>query len=395
MSALDISYLHYSQAQKFYDKHTLYLDTGAINLQTLEQIIEKAIRNTVKSLKAEGIQIDPSYKLNLVCNKQNESLGYAYMWVNDEKLYNICNGKNADGSDRIIEVPDPRYSQITPSATSTASTDLVSPANKSNRWEDLEDDETDIPLIKQQLESLINFDRYTYTQSDMQNLERIYTYSMNKKAFKLFSENVKFSTDDQNEIWRKYEAFIDVNLRYDYKKIEIYLFIISVLNNPENDGIEEENFYDLVNESMKQNEELDVKLPEYIDINISGSYVNNVEEDEIRNSLSAKIMSQNYPSAEEIRKYFEPYSTSPIKGKFPKVEIIKNPRGGAYVNVLFDDRAGRDAQFALYMTKKLYFPSFNCLLLFSITKRPVRNTNNNNNKNYANNNNKNYTNKRY
>ena len=83
---LDIKNLHYSVARKYYDKHTLYVDTGAIPKNELIKIIDNAVNQTVKNLKRQNIIINPEHRFNLVTNKENQSLGYGYLWL----LTNDC-----------------------------------------------------------------------------------------------------------------------------------------------------------------------------------------------------------------------------------------------------------------------------------------------------------------
>ena len=77
---IDIKNLHYSLAQKYYDKHTLYTDAGAIPKDKIERIFGDAVNRCVQNLKLQGIKIDPTHKVNLMTNKDNQSLGYAYIW---------------------------------------------------------------------------------------------------------------------------------------------------------------------------------------------------------------------------------------------------------------------------------------------------------------------------
>jgi hypothetical protein len=379
--SLDIRNLHLSAATKFYDKHTLYMDIGAIPKASLELIVDKAIRNVIKEMKNNGITINPDFKLNVVSNKQNESLGYAYLWVTDEKLYNICNGLNPSGTDRTETVPDPNWVAKTPSTINRDAASPVSFVTSGSSWADEDDDEEEVQeTITIELPSLIKFDTYNYTSSDQKELERIYKYSMNKKSFKLFENNIRFDekTDSQAK-WDKYDKFKNNSFKDGIKELEFYACVIVTLDNPQNDGVEESKFYDLF-DSILNDMPSEYELPKQCDITISGSYVNPVDESEDKNILSAKFYGYFDVAADQIRKQFEPYVSH--KGKFPMVNIIKNPQGkGGFVNVTFDDKT-RDAQFSLYLTHKMYFASCNCLLLFNLAKKQNKNNNNNNYNNY-------------
>lgn len=379
MSSLDMRNLRVNQAQKFYNKHILYIDVGAIPKDALDLIIDKAIRNCVKELKAKKINIDNDYKFNLVCNKDNQSLGYAYLWVKDEKLYNICDGLNYDATELIKVIPDPHWKAKSPSTVSISSTNtnLSTPMSKvaispGTNWAELDEDEEEgeaQPMITVGLPALITFDEYKYTPADIANLERIHKYNMNKKAFDLFQNRIAWpqgtNPDDQ---WKKYENLKINTVRDSYSDIEFYKAVIVALDNPDNDGTSEENFYNLFADTLEEVESRH-ELPTSHHIDISGAYVNNVDESEQKNVLTAKIMTNNIPNPDEIRKQFEIYATIQ-KNKFPTVSIIRTGNKGGFVNVTFDDKT-RDAQFALYMTRKIYFATQNCLLLFNIAKKPT------------------------
>jgi hypothetical protein len=361
--SLDIRNLHYSLATKFYDKHTLYMDVGAIPKASLELIVDKAIRNVAKDMKTNGIIINSDYKLNIVSNKNNESLGYAYLWVADEKLYNICNGKNPSGNNK--------RDGASPTSFLTSSSNWAD--------EDDEEEEESQPMISIELASLIQFETYKYNESDQKNLDRIYRYSMNKKAQTLFINNIRFNdeklTDDEK--WKKYDTLKQNSLKNAIEEIQFYVCVITILNDPKNDGVNESDFYPLFNDTLKLIPE-EYELPKECDITISGSYVNPVDETEDKNVLSAKFYGHFDVAADQIRKQFEPYVTN--KGKYPVVNIVKNQGGrGGYVNVTFDEKT-RDAQFALYLTHKMYFASCNCMLLFNLAKKQNKNTNANNNR---------------
>jgi hypothetical protein len=359
-----------STAQKFYDKHTLYIDSGAIPKQNLEKIILSAITETVNAQKKLGIVINPNHRLNIVRNKDNESLGYAYLWVEDIQLYNICNKLNADGSPREKVIPDPNWKPrtITPSEPFSPVT-FANVMQMQMNWAELSDDEENEvqPMIVEKLDSLIKFNVHNYTSIEQKDLDRIYLYTLNKRAFNLYNENISYENKKSaQEIWNLYEGLINHNTRDGYSKIDIYSTIIEILSEPSNYAITLDNFGDLFNELIDQIEVEPLNMEKHL-ITISGAYVLNVEEGEQRNSLSAKYFGR-IPNVAEIRKHFIAYNTSK-NTKFPMVNIIEaaNKKGG-FVNVVYDDKQ-RDAQFALYFTRKVEFDEpKGSLLLFNMGK---------------------------
>lgn len=368
---LDVKNLHYSLATKFFDKHTLYIDTGAIPKDKLEIIINNSINDIVKFLKKEyKLNINPEHKLNLVTNKDNQSLGYAYLWVADEKLYNICCGLNPDGSERIEQIPDPDWKPTIRTLTK-AMENLKSPSSSlipSNiDWSEIEDDEDEndqkAPMINAQLESLIQFQSYKYNSSELIDAERIIKYSISKKAFGLFSENIAFDEkQNADDKWKLYENLLTGYKKNSYTENEFYTAVIAVLSNTDNHGIQVEEFvnilFDIIDEIV-----VNVEAPEEYTIELSGAYVLNVAEDEKRNELFALIKCRNIPTTDQIRAKFTEFMTNK-NSKYPIVMI--NPQK-TNVKVIFDDKT-RDAQFVLYMTRKVEFTTPRCLFLFNVAK---------------------------
>jgi hypothetical protein len=372
MSSIDIRNLRVNAAQKFYDSHTLYIDAGAVPADLLKARFNNAITEvaaTLRNAKPRPIIVNTEHHFNLVSNKNGESLGYAYLWVKDSQLYNILNGLNPDGSKRVKEIPNPDYNPTEKKISST----IVGTIPKGIDWAELDEEES-MDEIPQTIiipdEPLISIQSYTYTSADMNNLLRIHKYNMGKRAFELYQNSIDFpenSTPD--DIWAKYEKLKSNVLRSkDYNETDFLVGLISVLNKPYNSLLEEKEFEEAFFDLLEEDKQADHDLPEAWHADVSGAYVNNVAEEEIRNMLSAKIVSKNVPTHNEIRKHFEPFVTG-NKNKFPEVKIIrgKNNYGGT-VTVTFDDKT-RDAQFALYMNRKVNFPAYNCLLLFNIAKR--------------------------
>lgn len=378
-SPIDIKNLHYSLAQKYYDKHTLYTDAGAIPKDKIERIFGDAVNRCAQNLKLQGIKIDPTHKVNLVTNKDNQSLGYAYIWVNDEKLYNICNGLNPDGSARIKTIPDPNWRPRVASPSTVPSTSQRSATPNSyvipsgTDWaalnEDEEEEPTEAPLIDVKEAPLIQYDEYTYSSQELVESSRIIKYSLNKKAGLLFNENIAFEeTKSANDKWESYTSMQNLYKNQGYTDVQIFTTVITILDDPENEGMTFLDFADRFGEEIDDAKE-DFPVPAKFKIDVSGSYVTDVAEDEVRYELFAKIVGKcKVPTQVELRNRFLDFM-SDKKTRFPEVRIDVPPNGGygGSIRVTFDKRT-RDAQFALYFTRKVEFPANRCLLLFNIAK---------------------------
>lgn len=85
-------------------------------------------------------------KVNTVKNKNEEKLGYSYIWINNEEIYNAIIGRNYDGSERIekIEVENDESSD--------------EEENKSSKWADIK---FDFKIVTRELEPLITFPEIT------------------------------------------------------------------------------------------------------------------------------------------------------------------------------------------------------------------------------------------
>ena len=93
---------------------------------------------------------------------------------------------------------------------------------------------------------------------------------------------------------------------------------------------------------------------------MSGSYVLGTQEDEKKNELFAPIKSKTIPTKEEIRARFIDFLSNK-NSKYPIVQINQPPsKIGGSIKVIFDEKS-RDAQFALYFTRKVEFSNPKCL----------------------------------
>ncbi len=84
--------------ERYTNEHTFYV----INKTAPSDKLSKWIRNRIVKISRKiQLDIDPELYFNQVTNKENASLGFGYLWVVDPRAYNIINGRNPDGSERV------------------------------------------------------------------------------------------------------------------------------------------------------------------------------------------------------------------------------------------------------------------------------------------------------
>src|SRR5213080_4719336 len=96
---------------KYYDQHTLYIESGAITEKKLDQILKDAFGKLKRNSELKKNKIGINYVMKIVTNKNGDLLGRAYLWVEDPQLYYILNGLNPNGSERIERRPNPNWNE--------------------------------------------------------------------------------------------------------------------------------------------------------------------------------------------------------------------------------------------------------------------------------------------
>ena len=144
----------------------------------------------IKSLiLAEVDKLDKKFdnliiKVNTVKNKNEEKLGYSYIWVNNEEVYNAIIGKNYDGSERIekIEVENDESSD--------------EEEIKSSKWADIK---FDFKIVTRELEPLISFPEITLDEES-------------QIKYKMFTDSIPFVIEAaKKEIFPEFLNSIQVN----------------------------------------------------------------------------------------------------------------------------------------------------------------------------------------
>lgn len=134
-----------------------YQESGYLFLQSFnleEPEIRKHLNEKIRTVEEqEKINLKP-YKLyiNVVKNKNNEHLGYSYIWTDKLEIYNLFCSLNLDGSIRIREYEDPNW-------VAPVEIDL----NNCDDWSLLaqEDENQTCPMIKETLPPLTDIEYYS------------------------------------------------------------------------------------------------------------------------------------------------------------------------------------------------------------------------------------------
>lgn len=150
--------------QKVYDTHTLHVLTGVARKDQLIKVLGEAIEQAEEIL---GRSTNCQYKVNILLTKNGEYYGYGYIYVSSEEIYWMLLGKNPDGSERIEEYPDPNW--VKPEV------DKSNEINTGKSWFDFveEEDAYIRPMIKNQLEPLIQIPGYEYDEDQYIHLQNL------------------------------------------------------------------------------------------------------------------------------------------------------------------------------------------------------------------------------
>lgn len=89
-----------------YDKHTLYIYSGAATKTQIENSLLKAIK---ECSKIAGSELDCKYFINVVSGVNKIPKGFSIVWISNEIVYNLITGKNVDGSEREYYVDDEEW----------------------------------------------------------------------------------------------------------------------------------------------------------------------------------------------------------------------------------------------------------------------------------------------
>lgn len=154
--------------QRYYDEHTLYMDSGVATKDQISNCLKTAILEAEKVLERK---LNCTYRINVLVNKNGEYFGYAYIWVSSTEVYWILLGRNPDGTERFEEIPDPNWKPSEP----LENNDNNDTNDKKKSWyERIEEEERFIqPLIKKLLPPLVIFPGYTYNKEQLEHLKEV------------------------------------------------------------------------------------------------------------------------------------------------------------------------------------------------------------------------------
>lgn len=82
----------------YHDNHTIYAYTHDITKEQLHDIVQETINNIQKN---HGICT--KFRVNVVTNYENKTLGFSFIFLSNKEVYNILLGKNVDGTPRFKE----------------------------------------------------------------------------------------------------------------------------------------------------------------------------------------------------------------------------------------------------------------------------------------------------
>lgn len=377
-----------STPPKYYDQHTLYVDCGAISKKNLDRILGDAIMPLKQELKNSGIKLDTFHELKLVINKDGVSLGKAYLWVSDPQLYNILNGKNPDGTDRTNTYPDPDWVEpASPIGGEIA--DFKIPAGMN--WAELvdEDEEQRAPMITVKLPALVQFNEFEYSTEEAKLAKEIIDNEWYRELLLAFYNQVKIN-DKKEKDWHeseiRYNEFLDDFLKQGFPRTATLKAMENIITGLNGKEIGYDKLYDTVENIVDEND--DTPLLSGHKIQISGAYVLNVEDTQLKNVLTAKVYPaildpiknkaqisklgklavrnkdgkyevKIIPDEKTMVDKFLPYTSikeaQEKNGKMIQYPIYNFNNKSNVLSMTFFDRRGRDAQFVLLMNKKIEY----------------------------------------
>jgi hypothetical protein len=159
----------------YYDNHTLFVRCDCATLKQIKEVFNEALETYQKD---NGILLDCKYRINLVENKEKQSLGIAFVHFSNPEVYNMIIGKNFDGTDRVEYIDDP--TSVKQQQNDWSITDI--PKHSIN-WAD-DDDYIPQKKIPVPLEPLIKLPPYTLTEEQIENKkQKIITDNSGKQDF--------------------------------------------------------------------------------------------------------------------------------------------------------------------------------------------------------------------
>ncbi len=199
---------------KYYDNHTLYVTSGVAREEQLYRALKIAIKDGEDKLNNEilskyltdndrediidtslplkgknelirnyltdggyepppAVILDCNIKVNLIVNKNGEYYGFGYIRVSNEAVYWMLLGRNPDGTDRVLEYPDPNWVSPAPKEDITSEEEQEKFTEMS--WYEItqEDEKYNHPIIKEDLGPLIVIPGYKYDELQYKHLQEM------------------------------------------------------------------------------------------------------------------------------------------------------------------------------------------------------------------------------
>jgi hypothetical protein len=161
---------------RFYNKHTVYVKTGAADAEQLHKAVQHGLKMVESSL---GRKIITKYYVNIVETINGIKFGYGYVWFTNPEAYYVFIGKNPDGSERETYHDDPTW--VCPKRTENYPKTWEEMQEEYQRnigrsWIDMciEEEEKErqyiCPKIRTILPPLVNLPEFEYTMSQKEQL---------------------------------------------------------------------------------------------------------------------------------------------------------------------------------------------------------------------------------
>lgn len=139
-----------------------YCEIGYLFLQSYD-LEEKEIRDhlneKIKEVEElENLKLEPyQIYINVVKNRDNQKLGYSYIWTDKKEIYNLFCSLNLDGSKRIKYYEDPNW--VRPEKKEVDENDWAAQTE--------EEDNQTCPILKEELPPLVDIEYYAPGDCDM------------------------------------------------------------------------------------------------------------------------------------------------------------------------------------------------------------------------------------
>ena len=143
---------------------TLYVGTELAHPHQVEKLFTEVIAKAKAMPEIFGANFECDVQINLVRKYTGQYMGYAFVDVDNPKLYYALIGYNVNGTDRVNYVPDPNW--IPPTIKSAAT-------STSSDWaDDGEDIVPSHPNIRKELSALLTLGEYTYDDQQKAHMKQ-------------------------------------------------------------------------------------------------------------------------------------------------------------------------------------------------------------------------------